>query len=122
MRMVPLFLVGDMPAAVDFYTRILDFELGPWDSPANKVVSLFRGEAELADQPSHRPGRERERPPDRRRSRCLFAPWTERGLDQSHLADSPVHLGPVDQSWGTREFYVTDAFGNTLRIVQRPFG
>lgn len=30
-----------------------------------------------------------------------------------------AHLGPVDQSWGTREFYVTDPSGNTLRIVQR---
>jgi len=30
-----------------------------------------------------------------------------------------VHLGPVDQTWGTREFYVTDLEGNTLRFMQR---
>jgi uncharacterized glyoxalase superfamily protein PhnB len=51
---------------------------------------------------------------------AVFAAWTARGLDQSHRSESPVHLGPVDQSWGTREFYVTDPFGNTLRVVQRP--
>jgi hypothetical protein len=29
-----------------------------------------------------------------------------------------VHEGPVDQTWGTREFYVDDPDGNTLRFVQ----
>ncbi len=32
-------------------------------------------------------------------------------------AESPVHAGPTDQSWGTREFYVDDPDGNTLRFV-----
>jgi hypothetical protein len=27
-----------------------------------------------------------------------------------------VHEGPIDQSWGMREFYVTDEDGNTLRF------
>ena len=26
--------------------------------------------------------------------------------------------GPIDQIWGTREFYVNDLDGNTLRFVQ----
>jgi len=30
----------------------------------------------------------------------------------------PDDLGPTDQTWGTREFYVTDADGNTLRFCQ----
>jgi len=29
--MVPLFYVDDLAAALDFYTRTLDFELAPWD-------------------------------------------------------------------------------------------
>jgi catechol 2,3-dioxygenase-like lactoylglutathione lyase family enzyme len=121
MKMVPLFRVGDMPAAVDFYTRILDFELAPWDSPGDPVVSLFRGEAELmltglpTDQAANVNAHLIVGDAD-----ALFALWSERGLDQSHRVESPVHLGPVDQSWGTREFYVTDPFGNTLRVVQRP--
>ncbi|WP_432327650.1 hypothetical protein ACRQ5D_30765 [Mucilaginibacter sp. P25] len=35
------------------------------------------------------------------------------------LKESPVHQGPTDQTWGTREFYVTDTDGNTLRFCQR---
>ena len=31
---------------------------------------------------------------------------------------SPVHEAPIDQTWGTREFYVDDPDGNTLRFVQ----
>ena len=31
---------------------------------------------------------------------------------------SPVHAAPVDQTWGTREFYVEDPDGHTLRFVQ----
>jgi uncharacterized glyoxalase superfamily protein PhnB len=121
MTMVPLFLVGDMRGAVDFYTRILDFELPPWDSPGDPVVSLLRGEAELmltslpTDQAARVNAHLIVADVD-----ALFARWVGRGLDQSHRTESPVHLGPVDQSWGTREFYVTDPFGNTLRVVQRP--
>lgn len=121
MRSVPLFLVGDMPEAVRFYTRILDFELARGDSPEDFVVSLVRGGAELmltrmpTDQVARVNAHLIVEDAD-----ALFACWTARGLDQSHRADSPVHLGPVDQSWGTREFYVTDPFGNTLRVVQRP--
>jgi hypothetical protein len=29
-----------------------------------------------------------------------------------------VHAGPIDQTWGTREFYVDDPDGNTLRFTQ----
>ena len=48
----------------------------------------------------------------------LFATYAARGLDRSGKPDSPVHQGPVDQSWGKREFYVTDPDGNTLRFGQ----
>ena len=118
--MVPLFLVGDMPAAVDFYTQILDFELGARDSPDDPVVSLLRGEAELmltampTDQTARVNAHLLVDDVD-----ALVALWMSRGLDQSHRVESPVHLGPVDQSWGTREYYVTDPFGNTLRVIQR---
>lgn len=120
MKMVPLFYVDDMAAALDFYTRRLDFELAPWDSPDDIVVSLFRGELELmltalaTDQEARVNSILLVEDADR-----LFALWSARGLDQSHRTESPVHLGPVDQTWGTREFYVTDPSGNTLRIVQR---
>ena len=30
-----------------------------------------------------------------------------------------IDTGPVDQSWGTREMYVKDADGNSLRFIQQ---
>jgi uncharacterized glyoxalase superfamily protein PhnB len=30
----------------------------------------------------------------------------------------PISVGPVDQTWGTREMYVKDADGNTMRFIQ----
>lgn len=119
MKMVPLFRVDEMAEALAFYTSILDFEL--WGlSPDDLVASLVRGEAELmltalpTDQAAQVNALLIVDDAD-----ALWAVWSARGLDQTHLTDSPVHLGPLDQSWGTREFYVTDPFGNTLRIVQR---
>ena len=120
MKMIPQFYVDDMAAALAFYTGILDFVLAPWDSPDDWVVTLLRGDAELMLTRLHG-----DQVP---RANCyvlvndvdgLFEAWTRRGLDQSARTESPVHLGPVDQSWGAREFYVTDPADNTLRIAQR---
>lgn len=121
--MVPLFRVDGMAAALAFYTGTLDFELAAWDNPEDVVVTLLRGDVELM----------LTRLPTDQAEKVnaillvddvdgLFGHWTSRGLDQSARADSPVHRAPVDQTWGTREFYVTDPAGNTLRIVQRPAG
>ena len=33
-------------------------------------------------------------------------------------SEGPVHRGPTDQTWGTREFYIDDPDGNTLRFTQ----
>jgi hypothetical protein len=46
----------------------------------------------------------------------LFRKYLESGLDITGREDSPVHRGPVDQTSGIREFYVTDSDGNTLRF------
>ena len=50
---------------------------------------------------------------------ALFAGFRARGLDPSGKPDSPVHQGPLDQTWGTREFYAEDPDGNVLRFTQR---
>lgn len=42
----------------------------------------------------------------------------QRGYRPPDNPNSPVHAGPIDQTWGTREFYVDDPDGNTLRFMQ----
>jgi uncharacterized glyoxalase superfamily protein PhnB len=36
--------------------------------------------------------------------------------------NSPVHLAPLNQTWGAREFYVDDPDGNTVRFIRRDDG
>jgi catechol 2,3-dioxygenase-like lactoylglutathione lyase family enzyme len=51
---------------------------------------------------------------------ALFRKFRGRGLATRGNPDAPqeVHEGPIDQTWGTREFYVDDPDGNTLRFTQ----
>lgn len=123
MKMVPLFRCTNMKEALAFYTRILDFEMSePGASAEDWVVALKSGEAELiltvlvGDQKIGIATNVIVTDIDQ-----VYAKYKGRGLDQSDRKESPVHLGVVDQSWGTREFYVTDADGNTLRFVERAF-
>jgi len=121
MKMIPLFKCRNLKDAVDFYTRILDFELKYADPSANDWggADLINNDVELqlttyesdtlygsvvnvwVDDVDG-----------------LFNKYLERGLDTSHKKNSPVHQGPLDQTWGTREFYVTDTDGNTLRFCR----
>jgi catechol 2,3-dioxygenase-like lactoylglutathione lyase family enzyme len=48
----------------------------------------------------------------------VFRALRQHGLGTPGNPDSPVHESPIDQSWGTREFYVDDPDGNTVRFVQ----
>jgi hypothetical protein len=48
----------------------------------------------------------------------LFEKYRKRRPRTSPKKESPVHQGPLDQTWGTREFYVTDNDGNTLRFCE----
>lgn len=117
MKIVPFLKVRDIQEAIDFYTEILDFELKYPDFPFDDWgVDLINGEAEL--QLSVLEG-----VPGLainvfvNNVDALFEKYTQRGLNQAHRIESPVHLGPTDQTWGRREFYVTDPSGNTLRFA-----
>lgn len=119
MKIVPLFKCRDMKEAVDFYTGILDFTLKYPDAADDGVTDLVKGDAELqltifeSDKLFGSVVNVWVDDVD-----GLFKKYKDRGLDTSPKKDSPVHQGPLDQSWGMREFYVTDADGNTLRFVR----
>ena len=118
MKIVPIFRCRNMKEAISFYTDILDFELDDPEASADDwVVNLVNGDAELqltsleGDQKLGIAANVRVDDVDR-----LFEKYTNRGLDILNKEGSPVHQGPFNQSWGMREFYVTDADGNTLRF------
>ena len=109
-----------MRAAIKHYTEILDFVMTcPDDTPDSAVVDLGHEQMELQIT-THESVKlfgsvvyvwvsDVD---------LLFNKFINRGLKVSDRTNSPVHLGPVDQTWGRREFYVTDNDGNTLRYCQ----
>lgn len=120
MKMIPLFRCRNMQEAISFYTGILDFELKDSGASAEDwVVALKNGDAELmltileGDQKMGIATNVMVDDIDTR-----FEKYLQRGLDISNKEDSPVHQGPLNQSWGNREFYVTDSDGNTLRFFK----
>lgn len=120
MKMIPLFKCRNMVEALDFYTSTLDFRLKYADASADDlVVDLVNEDAELqltVLESDNLFGSAVNVWVDDIDS--LFNKYLERGLDTSHKKNSPVHQGPLNQTWGTREFYVTDNDGNTLRYCK----
>ena len=118
--MIPLFKCRNMKTALDFYTRILDFKLKYADASVNDwVVDLINGDAELqltVLESNNLFGSVVNVWVDDIDG--LFNKYLERGLDTSRKKESPVHQGPLNQTWGTREFYVTDDDNNTLRFCR----
>jgi len=122
MRAVPVFWSSDLTRSLAFYTQVLEFELrypeyrelalrnGVLDLVCNGAVvqlSMHMGQNPSASSSNLELDSADE-------VDAAFTRLTARGLDQSHRVDSPVHLAPLDQTWGTREFYVNDPDGNCL--------
>ncbi|HEY9002893.1 MAG TPA: VOC family protein [Mucilaginibacter sp.] len=121
MKIIPLFKCRNLKDAIDFYTGILDFKLKYTDPSANNWggVDLINEGAELqltTYESDNLYGSVANVWVDDVDS--LFNKYLERGLDTSHKKNSPVHQGPLNQTWGTREFYITDSDGNTLRFCK----
>ncbi len=120
MKMIPLFKVRNMAEAIDFYTGILDLTLKYPEATAEEgVIDLVKEELELQltiFEGNYLFGSVVNIRVDEVDD--LFKKYLERGLDISNKQGSPVHQGPTDQSWGMREFYITDKDGNTLRFCK----
>ena len=122
MTLVPTVKCRAMAEALAFYTRILDFQLvGTWPGGGDPSFSVLTREGAELHLSSHggdgvfgQAVAVLVEDVD-----SLFAAFVARGLDPSAKPESPVHQGPLDQSWGTREFYADDPSGNTLRFIQR---
>ena len=100
--LVPVLRVRDLPEAITFFTHVLDFKLAS-ASPevATFYAVLTRGPDELhlnLMSENRRPGQASVIVP------CddvdaLFTSFRAHGLSISTRANSPVHEGPLDQTW-----------------------
>jgi catechol 2,3-dioxygenase-like lactoylglutathione lyase family enzyme len=124
MAIIPTVRCTRMKASITFYTRILDFE---WvdgdDDQSDPSFSMLMREGDSLILSSHRGdgtfGQAIVVQTDDIEG--LFRKFRTRGLRTPGNPDAPkeVHEGPIDQTWGTREFYVKDPDGNTLRFTQQ---
>ena len=120
MRIVPIIKISDMGVALEFYRSTLGFvtdfnyAASP-DGPEYVGLSLDGNQIHLStfsgDSVSGTAAYCYVDDVD-----ALFRRLCEKGLKTPGNPDSPVEEGPVDQSWGMREFYVRDPDGNTLRF------
>lgn len=123
MAIIPTVRCRRMEASIAFYTKVLDFErVDGDDETGDPSFSVLRRDGALLFLSSHRGDGEFGQAiavladdVD-----ALFRKFRMRGLQTPGNPDAPqmVHEGPIDQSWGTREFYVDDPDGNTLRFTQ----
>jgi catechol 2,3-dioxygenase-like lactoylglutathione lyase family enzyme len=123
MAIIPQIRCSRFAEAFEFYTKILDFEYVDGDDPKKEgaafcVLSRQGDEIFLCNYDGG--------------TRSVIAVMTDdvdgvfrkfraRGLQTPGDPNVPaeeVHQGPVDQTWGTREFYVQDPDDNSLRFTQ----
>ena len=123
MAIVATFRCRNMAKSLAFYTQTLDFVLVDGDDdPADPSFAVLGREDGHLILSSHRGDGEfgavvmiSTNDVD-----AVFRTLRGRGLvtPGNPAAPQAVHEGPIDQTWGTREFYVDDPDGNTLRFTQ----
>jgi catechol 2,3-dioxygenase-like lactoylglutathione lyase family enzyme len=119
---IPILIVRNVSEAITFLTGVLDFELAaalPNEAPFYAVLTRGADELHLNLTPGQ--GRFGH---SSAIILCddvdaLFASFRDRGLSVPTRPNSPVHEGPLNQTWGTREVYIDDPSGNTLVFQQR---
>lgn len=123
MAIIPTVRCTSMRASLAFYTGVLDFvRVDGDDDLGDPSFSVLSREGDQLILSSHRGdgafGQAIAVTTENVDS--LFRKFRERGLVTPGNPEAPehVHEGPIDQTWGTRELYVDDPDGNTLRFTQ----
>lgn len=113
-RAIPVFHISGSAAAEEFYCGRLGFEIefaGRVDAAARDPVymSVVREGARI--HLSSHPG-------DAVAGGVAYIPTRDVDAlyDELRRRSTPIHLGPIDQSWGVREMYVLDPDGNCVRF------
>ena len=122
MAIVPIVRCSRMENSVAFYTNVLDFECVEYGGGGDPTFSVLMRAGALLLLSSHGGdgtfGQAVTILTDN--VDAVFRRFRARGLQTPGNPDAPkaVHEGPIDQSWGTRELYVDDPDGNTMRFVE----
>ena len=120
--MIPVFRVRSLEQALPFYRDILGFtvhQASPDVASFYAILSLkgedFHLQQDFNGNSSRHSAIVRVEDVD-----GAFETLKGRGYRPPDRPESPVHCGPVDQTWGTREFYVDDPSGNTICFASEP--
>ena len=119
---IPVIKCKNMRESISFYVDVLDFKhIGTWPETGSPSFTILQREGSEIHLSTHSGdgvfGTAFAIIVDNLNG--LYKMYIERGLNTSNKLESPVHQQPVDQSWGTREFYVDDPNGNTIRFIER---
>lgn len=120
---IPCVRCSRFAEAVDFYTKILDFEYVGGDDPsaADAAFAVLAREGDEIFLCTFDGGDRSVIAIITDDVDALFRKFRARGLETPGDPEAPaeeVHQQPLDQTWGTREFYVEDPDGNSLRFTQ----
>ena len=123
MAIIPTIRCSSMRASLAFYTGVLDFEHVDGDGDlSDPSFSVLARDGDRLFLSSHTGDGEFGQAVVVTTDDvdALFRRFRDRGLRTPGDPDAPeeVHEGPIGQSWGTRELYVDDPDGNTLRFTQ----
>ena len=122
--MVPVFRVRSLDEALSFYRDILGFtvhDASPDVASFYAILSL-NGEEFHLQQDFNGNGSRQSAIVRVGSVDDAFATLKSRGYRPPDRPESPVHCGPLDQTWGTREFYVDDPSGNTICFQELGIG
>lgn len=122
MPIIPTIRCRHMATSLAFYTGVLDFTVVHGDDPpSDPAFCVLQREGERVFLSSHSGDGEFGQAivVECDDVDALAHEFRSRGLVTPGNPEAPteVHEGPIDQTWGTREFYVDDPDGNTLRFV-----
>jgi catechol 2,3-dioxygenase-like lactoylglutathione lyase family enzyme len=119
MNIIPLVHCSVAQKSLQFYTEVLDFKVVFSDGESDPSFNILQRGDGFIHLSSHSG--------DGRAGNSfsvivsniddLFDSLVSRGL-ANKKPNSPVHQSPLDQTWGTRELYVDDPDGNTIRFIQ----
>jgi uncharacterized glyoxalase superfamily protein PhnB len=110
----PILTVSDLPAVLEFYTGLLDFEenyrFPDVGEPQFVTVKLGRSELGLGAGPAE---------PAASFSLCVYTADCDAAVRRLRDAGTRIVEEPQDQPWGERMARVTDPAGNEIVIVAR---